>query len=82
MALSDAAGDAKAREAAGACTEGRERDVLLFRAAFGEELVDHGEDALGMLVADRLGLPGRNFAVAAQKGRAAPLVRRIKSKNE
>mgnify|MGYP000065267468 CR=1 FL=1 len=51
-------------------------------AVLGEELVDHGEDALGMLVADRLGLPGRNFAVAAQKGRAAPLVRRIKSKNE
>ena len=35
-----------------------------------------------MLVADRLGLPDRNFAVAAQKGRAAPLVRRIKSKNK
>ena len=39
-------------------------------------------DILAAKDADVEKRPGRNFAVAAQKGRAAPLVRRIKSKNE
>ena len=79
-ALSDAAGDAQAREGAGSRPEGDESDLTLFHLGLFERLVEHAQNAFRMAASHMFDAPREQPPIPKERD-GAVFLRRVERKN-